>query len=82
MLDRVYGHHHPDHLRAATQAIGYRPRQSSAVSLTVKQPKPHNAKQIVETIGGPGRTRSFNQANMSQTRSSDNPAKSDDSDVT
>jgi integrase len=24
MLDRVYGHHHPDHLRSAAQAIGYR----------------------------------------------------------
>jgi hypothetical protein len=24
MLDRVYGHHHPDHLQAAAQAIGYR----------------------------------------------------------
>jgi integrase len=24
MLDRVYGHHHPDHLREAARAIGYR----------------------------------------------------------
>jgi hypothetical protein len=24
MLDRAYGHHHPDHLKAAAQAIGYR----------------------------------------------------------
>ena len=23
MLDRVYGHHHPDHLRDAARAIGY-----------------------------------------------------------
>jgi hypothetical protein len=22
MLDRVYGHHHPDHLRAAARALG------------------------------------------------------------
>ena len=28
MLDRVYGHHHPNHLRTAARAIGYRPRQS------------------------------------------------------
>jgi integrase len=27
MLDRVYGHHHPDHLRGAARAIGYRPRR-------------------------------------------------------
>ena len=27
MLDRVYGHHHPDHLRGAASAIGYRPRR-------------------------------------------------------
>jgi hypothetical protein len=26
MLNRVYGHHHPDHLRTAAHFIGYRPR--------------------------------------------------------
>jgi hypothetical protein len=36
MLDRVYGHHHPDHLRSAARAIGYRPRQSLAESLARK----------------------------------------------
>jgi hypothetical protein len=24
MLDRVYGHHHPNHLRTTAEAIGYR----------------------------------------------------------
>jgi hypothetical protein len=28
-LDRVYGHHHPAHLRAAAHAIGYRRRKQS-----------------------------------------------------
>jgi lambda repressor-like predicted transcriptional regulator len=28
MLDRVYGHHHPDHLRTAANFIGYRPREN------------------------------------------------------
>jgi integrase len=27
VLDRVYGHHHPDHLQQAARAIGYRPKQ-------------------------------------------------------
>jgi hypothetical protein len=26
MLDRVYGHHHPRHLRTAAEAIGYKTR--------------------------------------------------------
>jgi integrase len=33
MLDRVYGHHHPDHLRTAAQVIGYRRPQSLAITL-------------------------------------------------
>jgi hypothetical protein len=31
MIDRVYGHHHPDHLRRAALTLGYRPWQSLAV---------------------------------------------------
>ena len=34
MLDRVYGHHHPDHLRTAARAISYR-RQSLPITLPV-----------------------------------------------
>jgi hypothetical protein len=40
MLDCVYGHHHPDHLRKAAHAIGYRPRrQSLAETLVGKRPR-------------------------------------------
>lgn len=28
VLDRVYGHHHPDHLQQAARAIGYRPQKT------------------------------------------------------
>ena len=42
MLDRVYGHHHPDHLRTAARAIGYRPRQSLVESLA-RTRAPHRA---------------------------------------
>jgi hypothetical protein len=28
MLGRVYGHHHPDHLRTAAHFTGYRPRKN------------------------------------------------------
>ena len=38
--------------------------------------------QRIEKIGGPGRTRTCNQAVMSETRSPEDQAKSDDSDVT
>jgi hypothetical protein len=33
MLDRVYGHHHPEHLRGAAHALGYRRSQSLAITL-------------------------------------------------
>jgi hypothetical protein len=65
MLDRVYGHHHPDHLKAAARAIGYRPHQSLAVSLAVERTRRRAASQRLEKIGGPGRTRTCNQAVMS-----------------
>jgi len=82
MLDRVYGHHHPDHLKAAARAIGYRPRQSLAYSLAEERDKRRGDAQRVENIGGPGRTRTCNQAVMSETRSPEDQVKSDDSDVT
>jgi integrase len=51
MLDRVYGHHHPDHLRRAAQRIGYH-RVSLAISLA--QPRRHQPRnqQAIENIGG------------------------------
>jgi hypothetical protein len=65
MLDRVYGHHHPAHLKTAARAIGYRPVQLLAVSLAVPRIKAPTPPQAIEAIGGPGRTRTSNQAVMS-----------------
>ena len=65
MLERVYGHHHPDHLRRAAHSLGYRPTHSLAVPLAVS-PKAHFPKaQPIENVGGPGRTRTCNQTVMS-----------------
>jgi len=68
---RVYGHHHPDYLRTAAQAIGHRPRQSL---VEYRRPVPS---QPIENLGGPGRTRTSNQTVMSDTPSPDDPTKSD-----
>ena len=67
ILDRVYGHHHPDHLRTAARAIGYRPRSNETlvIPLVVDQPQVGTDSQVVEVIGGPGRTRTCNQIVMS-----------------
>jgi integrase len=65
MLDRVYGHHHPDHLRRAALSLGYRRAQSLAIPLAApRRPRPP-AKQLFEKTGGPGRTRTSNQTVMS-----------------
>jgi hypothetical protein len=82
MLDRVYGHHHPDHLKTAARAIGYRPRQSLGITLVAERTKRRPRPQRIEKIGGAGRTRTCNQAVMSEARSPEDQAKSDDSDVT
>ena len=53
MLDRVYGHHHPDHLRAAANAIGYRRRrQSLAEPLAGNRHRRYISRQLVEKAGG------------------------------
>ena len=65
MLDRVYGHHHPDHLRTAARAIGYRHPQSLAITLTVPRRPKQTDLQPIENTGGPGRTRTSNQTVMS-----------------
>jgi Phage integrase family len=52
MLDRVYGHHHPDHLRMAARAIGYRQRQSLAITLAVPRPQTSTQSQPIENAGG------------------------------
>jgi integrase len=65
MLDRVYGHHHPDHLRRAALSLGYRPRQSLAITLAAAPRARQSQTQLVENNGGPGRTRTSNQTVMS-----------------
>jgi hypothetical protein len=65
MIDRVYGHHHPNYLRHAAHAIGYRPRVSLAQSLAQHRSAPRHTPQDIEIIGGPGRTRTSNQTVMS-----------------
>jgi integrase len=66
MLDRVYGHHHPDHLRTAARALGYgRRRQSLAETLAGRRGRRRPSPQRVESAGGPGRTRTSNQTVMS-----------------
>jgi hypothetical protein len=51
MIDRVYGHHHPDHLRKAALALGYRRRQSLAVA---KAFTPPSRKSLKSLVGPPG----------------------------
>ena len=65
MLDRVYGHHHPEHLKRAARALGYRQRQSLAISLPLPRTAGRTLSQATENIGGPGRTRTSNQTVMS-----------------
>ena len=66
MLDRVYGHHHPNHLRNAARALGYgRRRQSLAEPLARHRPRRPLSAQRIERHGGPGRTRTSNQTVMS-----------------
>jgi Phage integrase family len=66
MLDRVYGHHHADHLRGAARGLGYgRRRQSLAETLAARRTRRARSPQRIEKIGGPGRTRTSNQTVMS-----------------
>ena len=66
MLDRVYGHHHPNHLRTAARAIGYgRRREKLAEPLVGNRVRRQVSRQVPENIGGPGRTRTSNQTVMS-----------------
>ena len=78
MIDRVYGHHHPDHLRTAARAIGYRTRQSLVESLARARAPVRPTPQAIEKAGGPGRTRTSNQTVMSGARSLEETEKPDD----
>ena len=67
-LRETYGHHHPEHLRAAAEAIGSRPpprKVALVVSLVEEKAKRVGASQVPVNIGGPGRTRTCNQTVMS-----------------
>src|SRR5262245_7094190 len=61
MLDQVYGHHHPDHLRTAAQVLSYgRRRQSLAETLAGHSRRRALSSERVEKLGGarsPSRTR-------------------------
>jgi integrase len=64
MLDRVYGHHHPDHLRRAAHSLGYRRSQSLAITLAPGRRARSPDKEPVENIGGPGRCGTFSNNQM------------------
>jgi hypothetical protein len=63
MLDRVYGHHHPEHLRGGAHALGYRRSQSLAITLAPGRRPRLPDRQPVGNAGGPGscRNSSLNQ---------------------
>jgi hypothetical protein len=53
MLDRVYGHHHPAHLKQAARLIGYRRADVSlAVSLAKRDTPVADTSQTIEIVGG------------------------------
>jgi hypothetical protein len=67
-LRDTYGHHHPDHLRGAADAIGSRPvpkKVALVVSLVEEKAKRVGALETPENIGGPAWTRTRNQTVMS-----------------
>src|ERR1700759_4428733 len=68
-LRETYGHHHPDYLRGAANAIGTRRAPTENVVLPVRLPDQKaarsSARQPIEKAGGPGRTRTCNQTVMS-----------------
>ena len=66
-LRNTYGHHHPDHLRGAADAIGSRPLPMNklVVSLVDGKAKRAGVSETPVNIGGPGRTRTSNQTVMS-----------------
>jgi integrase len=68
-LRETYGHHHPDYLRGAANAVGTRPAPNRNVvlvdRLVGRKVAPLKSPQPTESIGGPGRTRTCNQTVMS-----------------
>lgn len=68
-LRETYGHHHPDHLRGAANAMGARPerpqKESLVVVLAEERAKRQGGAEPLDIVGGPGRTRTSNQTVMS-----------------
>jgi integrase len=68
-LRETYGHHHPDYLRGAANAVGTRRAPNANVVLVdrlVDRKAAHSkGPQPFEKAGGPGRTRTCNQTVMS-----------------
>jgi integrase len=64
-LRNVYGHHHPDHLREAADAISSRKPVSLVLSLVNERKRREERLQTIVNVGGPGRTRTCNQTVMS-----------------
>ena len=78
-LRETYGHHHPDLLRGAADAIGSRPKAkkvSLVVSLVDEKDKADEVTKTPENIGGPGGTRTPNQTVMSGVPKPINPDQS------
>jgi integrase len=69
ILERTYGHHHPDYMRGAAQAITSKQVENSVslvVSLVDQQSTRSSERKTQTNHGGPGRTRTCNQAVMSR----------------
>jgi hypothetical protein len=45
VLERTYGHHHPDCMRAAAQAITSKQSQNVSLVIPLVKPKPGSAKR-------------------------------------
>jgi hypothetical protein len=67
-LRETYGHHHPDFLRGAAEAIAARPvqkKEALVISLVEEKARRATVLQAPVIAGGPGRTRTCNQTVMS-----------------
>jgi hypothetical protein len=68
MIERTYGHHHPDYMRGAANAITAKQPQNASLVISLVDPEKRSRRnQKTQRIhGGPGRTRTSNQAVMSR----------------
>lgn len=54
MVERTYGHHHPDHLKGAAKGFRAARRPAQSVEITVEMQKEEKAKSLKELVGPPG----------------------------